>query len=209
MNNSYVGILDYDCGNLTSVKNAFTYLGVNADTTRDPNKLLNYSHLVLPGVGSFRRAMSVITQRGLDDAIYSRVSAGIPLLGICLGMQLLGNRSSEDGETEGLGLIPADIDMFTSDCYQLGLKLPHVGFDTVSVDLDTQLFKGFNREVDFYFTHSYRMQCMDASIISGTSWHGEAFVSSVEHENIMGTQFHPEKSQQNGLRLLSNFLGTN
>ena len=201
-----VAILDYGAGNLHSVCQAFSYLGATVALISDPDDLHDFSHLVLPGVGSFRRAMHLIKQRGLDDALHQQVRAGIPLLGICLGMQLLARRSSEDGETNGLALIDADVDRFGFDATQTNLKIPHVGFDSVMPVEDSILMKGFDAEVDFYFTHSYRMLCKDSSAVAASSYHGECYVSAVEIGNVVGTQFHPEKSQANGLTLLQNFL---
>ena len=201
-----IAIINYGAGNLRSVHQSLYYLGAEVELTSDPDGLHRFSHLVLPGVGSFRRAMHLLQRRGLDQALHQRVDAGVPLLGICLGMQLFARRSSEDGETRGLAFIDADVDRFSFDPAQIGLKIPHVGFDSVTPMPTSRLMHGFSPEVDFYFTHSYRMQCTDPTVIAATACHGDPYVAAVEFGNIAGTQFHPEKSQANGLALLQHFL---
>jgi glutamine amidotransferase len=201
-----VAIVDYGAGNLRSVQQALLHLGADVQIVADPAQLVGFSHLLLPGVGSFRRAMASIVERGLDQLLRQRVAEGVPLLGICLGMQLLASRSSEDGETPGLGLIAGDVDRFGFDPVKTGLKIPHVGFAAVTPTADSRLFAGIGAEVDFYFTHSFRLQCRQSDPVAATTWHGEPFVVAVEQGVLAGTQFHPEKSQANGLRLLANFL---
>ena len=201
-----VAIVDYGAGNLRSVRQAFTYLDADVEVVSDPCRLVGFSHLVLPGVGSFRRAVLSIQKRGLDQVLRDRLEEGVPVLGICLGMQLLASRSSEDGETYGLGLIEGDVDRFAFPPASTGLKIPHVGFASVTPRPQSKLFSGLQEDIDFYFTHSYRMQSKCSSSIAGTAWHGEPFVAAIEKGVLAGTQFHPEKSQANGLRLLTNFL---
>lgn len=201
-----VAIVDYGAGNLRSVQQALLHLGAEVDVVADPERLVGFSHVVLPGVGSFRRAMASIEERGIDQLLRQRVAEGVPLLGICLGLQLLASRSSEDGETPGLGLIEGDVDRFAFDPASTGLKIPHVGFAAVTPAAQSRLLAGFGAEVDFYFTHSYRLQCKRPDPVVATSRHGEYYVAAVEQGVLAGTQFHPEKSQANGLRLLANFL---
>lgn len=201
-----VAIVDYGAGNLRSVHQALIHLGAAVAVHSDPDRLKGFSHLVLPGVGSFRRAMELIRCRGLDQLLCERVAEGVPLLGICLGMQLLASRSSEDGETTGLGLIAGDVDRFAFDPAGCGLKIPHVGFDALSPVAGSRLFAGFAQDADFYFTHSYRLRCAAAEPVAAQAWHGEPYVAAVEQGALAGTQFHPEKSQANGLKLLLNFL---
>jgi glutamine amidotransferase len=201
-----VAIIDYGAGNLRSVVQAMLHLGAEVQIVDDSNLLHGFSHMLLPGVGSFRKAMSLMEDRCFDHALRRRVSEGVPLLGICLGMQLLTSRSSEDGETPGLGLIHGEVDRFGFNPHTTGLKIPNVGFSTVTPTSDSRLFIGLGSEVDFYFTHSYRLLCQDHDPVAAMSWHGEPYVAAVEQGLIAGTQFHPEKSQANGLRLLSNFL---
>lgn len=201
-----VGIIDYGAGNLRSVFKAFSFLGADTVLISDPDSIYNFSHLVLPGVGSFRYAMDLLRQRSLDLALQQQVVAGVPLLGICLGMQLLACRSSEDGETQGLALVDAEVDRFSFDPAKTGLKVPHVGFDSVMPVSSSKLMQKFNASADFYFTHSYRMVCRDQKAIAAAAFHGEPYAAAVEIENVAGTQFHPEKSQANGLTLLQCFL---
>ncbi|EAU71035.1 imidazole glycerol phosphate synthase, glutamine amidotransferase subunit [Synechococcus sp. BL107] len=201
-----VGVIDYGAGNLRSVVQALNYIGSNGKIVAGLEDIEDFSHLILPGVGSFKTAMQSLQKSGLDQEIRNKVNSGTPILGICLGMQLLANRSSENGETEGLKLIDGDVDQFGDDLKIMGLKIPNVGFTTVETNKKTRLFTGLGTSIDFYFTHSYRLQCKYKKTIAAKSWHGEHFVAAVEDGQIAGTQFHPEKSQANGLRLIANFL---
>ena len=201
-----VGIIDYGAGNMRSVQQALIHLEADTQIVTDPDKVVGFSHIVVPGVGSFNRAMKTIKERGIDELLHQLVKKEIPMLGISLGLQILASRSSEDGETNGLNLIEGDVDRFDFKSGVTGLKVPHVGFSTVCPTEMSRLFKGFDTEVDFYFTHSYRLQTPITDSVAAYSWHGEKYVSAVEQGLLAGTQFHPEKSQANGLRLLSNFL---
>lgn len=201
-----VAIIDYGVGNLRSVQQAFRYLDVEVHIISDPDHLESFTHLVLPGVGSYRRGMLSLKERNLDKAICQQVGLGKPLLGICLGMQLLAQRSSEDGETTGLGLINGDVDKFSFNPSESELKIPNVGFSSIEPVTNSNLFNGLGEQVDFYFTHSYRLQSEDKEAIAATSWHGESYVAAIEKGSLVGTQFHPEKSQANGLKLLKNFI---
>ena len=201
-----VAIIDYGAGNLRSVQQSLLYLDAEAKVVSEPDQVSGFSHVVLPGVGSFNRAMASMKRRGLDELLRGLVKEGVPVLGICLGMQLLASRSSEGGETCGLDLIIGEVDRFSFKKDSNGLKIPHVGFSTVRPTKNSRLFKGFSDEIDFYFTHSYRLKAREESSIAAYSWHGETFTSAVEQGLLAGTQFHPEKSQANGLRLLANFL---
>ena len=202
-----ITVIDYGVGNIRSVVNALAAVGASATVVGDAPSVRTAEALVLPGVGSFRRSMETLRRRGLDEAIRDRVlDDGVPLLGICLGMQLLGAASTEDGASEGLGLIDGVVDEFQFDrAAHPTTKVPHVGFDTVTVERDSILLDGLGEEIDFYFTHSFRMTSDDKSVV-GTCWHGERFAAVVERGNVLGTQFHPEKSQSNGLSVLRSFL---
>jgi glutamine amidotransferase len=206
MSKSSITVIDYGMGNLWSVLSALRYLGFNPEVTVDPDVILNAQKLLLPGVGSFSKAMSALTLSGLDQAIIEAVRyKEKKILGICLGMQLMGISSSEDGDTLGLGLIPGVVDKFTPD--EVGVnKVPHIGFDLVQSHPDSRLFKDLNKVADFYFVHSYRMLSPGLSGKSSTCNYGIEFLAAYEQENIFATQFHPEKSQTNGLILLKNFL---
>jgi glutamine amidotransferase len=206
MNNSSVTIVDYGMGNLWSVLSALSYLGYVAKTSNDPDEILRADSLLLPGVGSFRKAMNTLRQKGIDQAVTEAVQIrGRKILGICLGMQLMGLSSSEDGDTHGLGFIKSTVDKFTQA--EIGAnKVPHIGFDLVSSQPGCQLFKDLPNAADFYFVHSYRMLPTRLSGALATCRYGIDFLAAYEQDNIFATQFHPEKSQTNGLILLRNFL---
>lgn len=202
-----LAIIDIGIGNLRSVVNAFRYVGADPTVVTDPRLLDCASKIVLPGVGSFKYAMETLHSTGFGLAITRNVKERkVPMLGICLGMQLLANYSTEDGATNGLGLIDCIVERFSLNQLKTGLKVPHVGFDSVEISEGSLLFSGFPRTADFYFTHSYRMQSAEHDAVAGICRYGEAFVAAVEKDNIFGTQFHPEKSQSNGLKLFRNFV---
>jgi imidazole glycerol-phosphate synthase subunit HisH len=203
---SNLTVIDYGMGNIWSVLSALRYLGCNPRVSSDPNVIVHSASLLLPGVGSFRKAMVTLQETGLDQAIFDAVkSKGSKILGICLGMQLMGSRGSEDGDMIGLGLIPNPVDKFTSQ--EIGTaKVPHIGFDLVHSSFDSTLFRGLSRAADFYFVHSYRMLPEGLKGSVSTCAYGTDFVAAYEQDNIYATQFHPEKSQTNGLVLLKNFL---
>lgn len=206
MKTQSVTIIDYGMCNLWSISSALQYLGFNAVISNDPSEILNTDALILPGVGSFRKAMSALKENNLDRAIVDAVKTkGSKILGICLGMQLLGADSTEDGFTSGLGLIPNGVDKFSTQ-NKGTYKIPHVGFNLVHSHPEAHLFKGLPQAADFYFVHSYRMSPDGLSGLSTTCNYGDIFLASYEQENIFATQFHPEKSQTNGLLLLQNFL---
>lgn len=206
MKNCHITIIDYGMGNIWSVLSALRYLGCTPTISSDPSEVVRAEALVLPGVGSFRKAMATLRQTGLDHAIVDTVKTrGKKILGICLGMQLMGSRGSEDGDAQGLGLIPNPVDMFTIQ--EIGAnKIPHIGFDQVRSGLDARLFRGLPDVADFYFVHSYRMLPEGLSGKTATCVYGTEFLAAYEQDNIYATQFHPEKSQTNGLVLLKNFL---
>jgi glutamine amidotransferase len=201
-----ITVIDYGMGNLWSVMSALRYLGSNPIISNDPNKVVNADALLLPGVGSFRKAMTSLQRNGLNEAIVEAVhSKGTKILGICLGMQLLGTSSTEDGNTIGLGLIPTEVDKFSFK--EVGAnKIPHIGFDIVQSESDWGLFKGIKNAADFYFVHSYRLLPTALSGNCAICNYGIDFLAAYEKNNIFATQFHPEKSQTNGLMLLKNFL---
>ena len=201
-----ITVIEYGMGNIWSVLSALRYLGCNPVVSNDPNVIARAKSLLLPGVGSFRKAMVTLRQSGLDQAILEAVQAREgKILGICLGMQLMGNRGSEDGDMEGLGLIPNSVDMFSAQ--EIGInKIPHIGFDLVRSKPNSRLFRGLPNAADFYFVHSYRMLLDGLSGKTATCMYGAEFLAAYEQDNIFATQFHPEKSQTNGLVLLKNFL---
>ena len=203
---SNLTLIDYGMGNIWSVLSALRYLGCNPRVSSDPEVIVQSESLLLPGVGSFRKAMVTLQEKGLDQAILEAVQRkGSKILGICLGMQLLGSRGSEDGDMIGLGLIPNPVDKFTPQ--EIGTaKVPHIGFDLVHSSPNSTLFRGLPRAADFYFVHSYRMLPEGLKGNLSTCVYGTDFVAAYEQDNIYATQFHPEKSQTNGLVLLKNFL---
>jgi glutamine amidotransferase len=206
MNNSRVTIIDYGMGNLWSVVSSLKYLNCEVVVSADPLEIENAETLVLPGVGSFKKAMESLQSLRIDEAIIESVlGRGGKILGICLGMQLFGSASTEHGETNGLSLIPLAVDKFSVE--NIGTKkIPHIGFDQVSSTIDSQLFKGISENSDFYFVHSYRMLPLISSGKSAICNYGVDFLAAYENQNVFATQFHPEKSQTNGLTLLRNFL---
>ncbi len=208
MNNKTITIVDYGMGNLWSVLSALRYLGCNPKTSSDPDEIARAEVLILPGVGSFRKAMFALRQKGIDQAISEAVQIkGRKILGICLGMQLMGLSSSEDGDTLGLGFIKSTVDKFT--LVEIGHnKLPHTGFDLVRSQPGSSLFNNLQAAADFYFVHSYRMLPTELNGASATCRYGIEFLAAYEEDNIFATQFHPEKSQTNGLILLKNFLSS-
>jgi glutamine amidotransferase len=198
-----VVVIDYGMGNLFSVESALRYLGAEVTLSADPEVVESARQVILPGVGSFRLAMERLTARHLDEAIQRFVTRGDQLLGICLGMQLLGTASSEDGETAGLGIIPNRVDRFDD---LLGVKVPHVGFNSITPSTASGLFANLPLSPDFYFVHSYRLAVNGMTSPHATCEYGETFLAAFDVGNVRGTQFHPEKSQSNGLQVLQNFL---
>lgn len=201
-----IAIVNYGMGNLRSVLGALEFLGADACVTDSIGDLRESEKVVLPGVGSFRAAMENIRKLGFEDVIRrSVVDLGKPILGVCLGMQLLADSGDEDGPTPGLGLIRGAVKRFPFD--DASLPVPHVGFNSVRfVPHPEDLAAGLGERADFYFVHSYRMVCAEAGDVAGWCEYGEPFVAAVQKGRIYGTQFHPEKSQSNGLKVLKNFI---
>lgn len=196
-------IVDYGMGNFKSVKSAIQYLGYdNIELSNDITVLQDADKLILPGVGNFARAMNKINDLNLGSCIRQLVlNDKKPILGICLGMQLMGHSSTESGFNNGLSLIDGVVEAFSSS----ELKVPHVGYNQVNPIVDSRLYSGIISNPDFYFTHSFRMSS-NAEIGKSLCTYGDDFVASFEIENIAGVQFHPELSQTNGLHLLKNFI---
>jgi len=196
-------------GNTRSIESILQHLGADVCITNNHEKIKSSNYLILPGVGSFNKAMRNLNELNLVTLISQQISINKPILGICLGMQLLAKSSTEGGISQGLGHIRCTLDKFSSTSAPLeggGIKIPHVGYNSINIVPKSRLLSGLDANSDFYFTHSYRMQCIDQSIISSHCNNGETFVSSIEDGNTFGTQFHPELSQNNGLKLLSNFI---
>tara|TARA_B100000780_G_C21126955_1_gene457750 strand:- start:10423 stop:11046 length:624 start_codon:yes stop_codon:yes gene_type:complete len=201
-----VVIIDYGMGNLWSVHSAFKYLGCNVVISRNIETIASAEILVLPGVGSFKKAMKALEELNLVDVLQDSVLIKkTKILGICLGMQLFAESGDEDGFSKGLNFINGTVNHF-SKSNSLTLKLPHIGFNNVSFEPKSKLGKGIKNDSDFYFVHSHYMKGENLDGPMGISSYGVNFLASYEHENIFATQFHPEKSQTNGLSLLNNFL---
>ena len=204
MSNKIITIIDYGMGNIRSLQNALNYLGYDSKVTSSPEEIKTSNILILPGVGSFGQAMKNINNYGLKDVITEvAIKKGIPFLGICLGMQLLADCGEEDGINSGLGLIPGKVLKFKSN----KIRLPHIGFNSLKYrDKSSNIFRNIQNNSDFYFVHSFYYECQNESNIIGTTEYGDEFVSAINKDNIYGFQFHPEKSQSNGLLLLNNFI---
>jgi glutamine amidotransferase len=204
-----VTIIDYGMGNLWSVASAIKFLGADPVVSHDPIEIANSNCLVLPGVGSFRRAMETIRANKYDQAIAEALTnSKTKLLGICLGMQLLGASSTEDGVTLGLGLVPNLVTRFSSN-NNIKIKIPHIGFSEVKSPKNSSLFVNIPDNSSFYFVHSYFMEIANYDVTKShvaIATHGTDFVAAIESGRICGTQFHPEKSQKSGLQLMRNFL---
>ncbi len=201
-----VVIIDYGMGNLWSVASAVKFLGYTPVISADPSMISAAETLILPGVGSFRRAMQTIQNQSIDKAIFESLEkTQTKILGICLGMQLLGVSSTEDALTDGLSLVKNTVTkLISSD--ETPVKIPHVGFNSVQMPKKSKLFDQISIDASFYFVHSYAMQILDDSNKYATALHGQKFVAAIESGQVFGTQFHPEKSQKNGLKVLENFL---
>jgi glutamine amidotransferase len=204
-----IAIVDYGMGNLRSVHKAVEQVGAAVQVTSDPREVQAASKIILPGVGAFRDCMRNLEDRGLLEPVMSAIEAGKPFLGICLGLQLLFEQSDEFGVHQGMGVLPGHVTRFPeaigdADTNQ-PLPIPHMGWNTVEIKQSTPLFAGIEDSSFFYFVHSYYAIPEDPKDIAATTSYGIEFACVVQRANIYAVQFHPEKSQANGLRLLSNF----
>ncbi len=195
-------ILDYGMGNLRSVEKALGHVGAVATIASDAASVRAADGLILPGVGAFPKAMAGVRERGLDELIAERHEAGVPILGICLGLQLLFDSTTELGGAGGLGLLPGEVDVLDAP----GLKIPHIGWSPVRWEKESRLTEGLDSETPFYLVHSFAPSPEQADLL-GTAAYGARFACAAERDNVFGVQFHPEKSSAAGLRLLSNFAG--
>lgn len=199
-----IAIVDYNMGNLASVQNAFAKIGVQTVIESNPEKFKEYDKLILPGVGAFGDAMQHLREREMIEAIKEFAASSKPILGICLGMQLLFESSEEFGEHEGLGLIKGKVVAFDNSKFKNALKVPHMGWNRMFTK-EHPLFKGLDEEHYLYFVHSLHVVCTNKEDSIGKTFYGYEFTSAVAHKNIMGIQPHPEKSHENGLKILENF----
>jgi glutamine amidotransferase len=194
-----IAVVDYGLGNLASVRNALARVGADAEIIADPDALSRADGLILPGVGAASAGMERMRARGLDGAVMERARTGVPVLGVCLGMQLLFERS-EEGDAECLGLLPGKVRRLEGP-----VKVPHIGWNQVQTQPGSPMFVGLGEREYFYFVHSYICEPADGSVAAGTTEYGETFTSAVTDGPIWGTQFHPERSGEAGLRLIANF----
>ncbi len=198
-----IAIIDYGAGNLMSVKKALDFIGAESKITMDKERIKSASHIILPGVGSFGDAMKSMEERGLVETVKSAALSGKPFLGICLGLQLLFGGSDESNGVEGLKVLNGKISSIPKN---MGLKVPHMGWNSVSVQQNGGIFKDIPDESYFYFVHSYYLNGADEADVAGTTEYGVNIQCAVQRGNLCATQFHPEKSGEIGLKLLENFL---
>ncbi len=198
-------VIDYRMGNLGSVRRSLEECGADVVCSEDPQDIKSVSKIILPGVGSFRDGIEHLNKMGWTEEILKAATQDkVPFLGICLGMQLLADKGSEGGETEGLGLIAGTVEKFVPDPPET--RVPHVGWNELVISQSTPLLAGIPNRSDFYFVHSYHFVAQDSKDVAATTPYCGDFVSVVARQNIFGTQFHPEKSSKAGFRLLRNFL---
>ena len=198
-----IAIIDYGAGNLSSVKKALDYLGAESEITQDRDKILSASHIILPGVGSFGDAMESMRERGLVDVVKEAATSGKPFLGICLGLQLLFESSDESLGVQGLGTLQ---DMIVTIPKDKRSKVPHIGWNSVSLKQKDGIFSGIGDNSYFYFVHSFYLKDADEDVVAGTTEYGVEIQCAVQRGNLCATQFHPEKSSSIGLKLLKNFV---
>lgn len=200
---SSIAIVDYGVGNLRSVENALIKTGATVSVVSNPSEVKGHGHILLPGVGAFQPAISALKAEGMAEALDEHVKAGKPLLGICLGMHLLAESSDEDGHHFGMGWVSAAVRRLP---FMKDIKVPHMGWNSLDFKVADTVFDGLESGVDAYFVHSYFLDVAEEKNCLAKTSHGVPFCSIVRQENVYGMQFHPEKSQDVGLRLLSNFM---
>ena len=198
-----IAIIDYDAGNIKSVEKALISLGQEVCVTRDADEILQADKVILPGVGAFGDAMEKLHRYGLVDVIRKVAEKKTPFLGICLGLQLLFERSDEASGVEGLGILKGEVLKIPA---AEGLKIPHMGWNSLQLKHNGKLFQNLGEETYVYFVHSYYLKAEDPSIVKATTEYGVSIDASVEQENVFACQFHPEKSSDAGLQILKNFI---
>ncbi|MCJ7472106.1 MAG: imidazole glycerol phosphate synthase subunit HisH [Actinobacteria bacterium] len=196
----YIAIIDYGMGNIKSVENSFKKAGARIEVTSDPEKIRDASAVILPGVGAYRDAFNNLEEKDLIKPIYESIEKK-PFLGICLGMQLLFEYSTEDGKNKGLGVFKGFVSRIPP-----GVKIPHMGWNQIEIKKKSKMLKDIKQGENFYFVHSYHVIPEDKSIVSSITDHGTSIVASIEQDNIFGFQFHPEKSSTCGQQLIRNFI---
>jgi glutamine amidotransferase len=200
-----ISVITYGVGNVGSIFNMFRKIGVPAVAASTPDDVARAEKILLPGVGSFDHGMEMLERAGLIPSLTARVGEGVPVLGICLGMQLLG-RGSAEGQRPGLALLDAHSVRFDGNG-DPSFRVPHMGWNELQRRRESPLFDGFEERARFYFVHSYHLVCADASDVLATAHYGDDFTAIVQRGNVWGAQFHPEKSHRFGMRLLANFAG--
>lgn len=198
-----IAIIDYDAGNIRSVEKALQFLGAETCVTRDEKEILAADHVILPGVGAFGDAMNKLRNYGLEGVIHQVVAQKTPFLGICLGLQLLFEASEEAERVKGLGILPGRIVRIPE---APGLKIPHIGWNSLQFPSAGRLFEGIAKEPYVYFVHSYYLQAEEPEIVKATTEYGVTIHASVEKGNVFACQFHPEKSSDVGMQILKNFI---
>ena len=198
-----VAIIDYDAGNIKSVEKALLHLGEEVIITRDREQILNSDKVILPGVGAFGDAMEKLRSYGLDKVIYEVVERKIPVLGICLGVQLLFEKSDETPGVKGLGILPGEILRIPD---KEGIKIPHMGWNSVKIKENARIFKDVPQDSYVYFVHSYYLKAGREEDVAATTEYSTLIHAAVEHDNVFACQFHPEKSSEIGLKILKNFV---
>ena len=198
-----IAIIDYDAGNIKSVEKAMNYLGQEAVITRDRDVILASDKVILPGVGAFGDAMEKIKEYHLTNVIYDVVEQKKPFLGICLGLQLLFETSEESKGVAGLGILKGDIVRIPA---KQGLKIPHMGWNTIQMKEDATLFRGISKDAYVYFVHSYYLKAKEIEDVAATTFYSTEIHATVEHDQVFACQFHPEKSGTVGLKILENFV---
>lgn len=196
-----IGILDYGMGNIKSVENAIEAVGYDSLVVTESSDFDKIEKLIIPGVGTYSKAMRNLHDRDLIDSVIEFVKSNRPVLGICLGMQILSTLGLEVEETEGLNIIPGEVVPINSN----KVVVPHAGWNSLEVRVPHPIFDGIKKHVDFYFVHSFYYKCDDDEMILSSTDYGDRFVSAVFRDNVVGLQFHPEKSQSNGLKIIENF----
>ena len=198
-----IAIIDYDAGNIRSVEKALKFLGQDVKITRDPEEILSAEKVILPGVGAFGDAMGKLKEYGLDQVIRKTAGKGTPFLGICLGLQLLFERSDEAPGVEGLGILKGEILRLPE---KEGYKIPHMGWNSLELVHNGRLFRDLPEDPYVYFVHSYYLKAADEAIVKARTEYTTAIDASVEQGNVFACQFHPEKSSETGLKILKNFV---
>ena len=198
-----IAIIDYDAGNIRSVEKALQFLGQEAVVTREKDVILEAEKVILPGVGAFGDAMGKLHQYRLEEVIYKVVENNTPFLGICLGLQLLFDRSDESPGVDGLGILKGEILRIPE---YPGLKIPHIGWNSLTFPNQGRLFTGILEDSYVYFVHSYYLQAQEAGVVKATTEYGVEIHASVEKDNLFACQFHPEKSSDVGMKILQNFM---